>query len=272
MMTSVEVRRHCAAVETYTKRGFWNEAGRGSSEFETPKCVVRYMRHRLLAELDQRNQESYKCMDVTVDSDSLDHVMTQGMVTTWDKRMVERNHGQNLSVVGKRHALAEMILVNEGTSNVQACIHMATDRVQKFNQVDNPDIHTKVRDVMTLGITLVFTAITKTEKKQLHWIGNTQEKHDEYTERRQKDKSFVPPAGELGEPLSQLLTMQMREFTRCRHCGTPHRTDRLIQAQVIMKSLIDVDSRLSEDFSVGPKHHRAMIKLLQLMCSIIDLS
>ena len=78
----------------------------------------------------------------------------------------------------------------------------------------------------------------------------------------------MPPEGELGEPLTQLMMMQMREFTRCRHCDTPHRTDRLIQAQVIMKSLIAVDSRLSEDFSVGPKHYRAMMKLLQLICSI----
>ena len=48
MMLSVEVRRHNTAIETYTKRNFWNEAGRGSNEFETPKCVIRYTRYRPL--------------------------------------------------------------------------------------------------------------------------------------------------------------------------------------------------------------------------------
>ena len=125
------------------KKGFWNEAGRGSREFETPKCVVRYSDTDRWRSLTKETKTGYKCMDVTVDSDSLDHLITHGMVTTRDRDQVERDHGRHLSSVGKRHALAEMILFNEGTSNVKACVHMATDRVQKFNQVDNPDIHTE---------------------------------------------------------------------------------------------------------------------------------
>ena len=209
---------------------------------------VRFKRFRTLREFNRGNQTGYKCMDVTVDPDSLDHLITQGMVTRRDRDQVEQDHGGHLSSVGKKHALAEMILFSEGTSKVKACVHMATDDVQRLNQVSNPDIHTEARDVMTVGLTVGFEQVTTAVKKTLHWIGKTREKHEEYTERREKDKSFVPPEGELGEPLTQLMMMQMREFTRCRYCDTPHRTDRLIHAQVIMKSLIAVDSRLSEDF------------------------
>ena len=38
MMISVEVRRACIAVETFKKKGFWNEAGRSSGDFEPPRC------------------------------------------------------------------------------------------------------------------------------------------------------------------------------------------------------------------------------------------
>ena len=268
MMISVEVRRVSTAVETFRKKGFWNEAGRNSLNFETPRFIVRYGRFRPLADLDQRKQAGYKCMDVTVDESSLDYVMSNGMITQRDREQIQRDHGRLLSNVGKRHALTEMILFSEGTSNVKACVHMSTDEVQRFNQVNNPDIHIEERDVMTLGLAVSFEPVNKAVKSKLHWIGKTQEKHDEYESRRDKDKSFVPPEDELGEPLSQLMMMQMREFTRCRHCGTPHRTDRLIQAQVIMKSLIVVDSRTSEDFSVGPKHYRSMMRTMQQMCSI----
>ena len=254
MMISVEVRRACIAVETFKKKGFWNEAGRSSGDFEPPRCEVRFKRFRTLREFNRGNQTGYKCMDVTVDPDSLDHLITQGMVTRRDRDQVEQDHGGHLSSVGKKHALTEMILFSEGTSKVKACVHMATDDVQRLNQVSNPDIHTEARDVMTVGLTVGFEQVTTAVKKTLHWIGKTREKHDEYTARREKDKSFVPPEGELGEPLTQLMMMQMREFTRCRYCDTPHRTDRLIHAQVIMKSLIAVDSRLSEDFEVGPRH------------------